>query len=293
MNKFFVRLAGAFAISIFFLPASFAASPNLGAGLREMVMRYEAGIRPPGAAMRSAGDGARRDAHGHVAVFIHLDGKIPLADTADRLRALGAEIVTVRNLTRFGEISAFVPIASVSQMAATRGARSVMLSHAKFHVGSVTSKGAAVQHTDRENAKGLTGMGITVAALSNSYNTSGGPITAQDDVPSGDLPGAGNPQGRTQPVVVVEEDPTPSDDEGRAMLQIVHDLAPDAKLCFATADIDPISFAAAILDLADSVHGCKADVMVDDVSYDVEPYFSDGPIANAVDTVASGGVSYY
>jgi hypothetical protein len=77
------------------------------------------------------------------------------------------------------------------------------------------------------------------------------------------------------------------------MLQIVHDLAPDAKLCFATADIDPISFAAAILDLADSVHGCKADVMVDDVSYDVEPYFSDGLIANAVDTVASGGVSYY
>ena len=33
--------------------------------------------------------------------------------------------------------------------------------------------------------------------------------------------------------------------------------------------------------------------MVDDVSYDVEPYFSDGLIANAVDTVASGGVSYY
>ena len=71
--------------------------------------------------------------------------------------------------------------------------------------------------------------------------------------------------GQIQPVVVVVEDPMPADNEGRAMLQIVHDLAPDAKLCFATANIDPISFASAILDLADTSHGCKADVMVDDV----------------------------
>jgi hypothetical protein len=35
----------------------------------------------------------------------------------------------------------------------------------------------------------------------------------------------------TETVVVVLEDPNSSDDEGRAMLQIVHDLAPDAKLC--------------------------------------------------------------
>lgn len=302
MNQLIMRLAGALAISALPVSAAFAASSHLGAGLREMVMRYEAGDRPPAAAarsassklpMRSAGDGARRDRHGHVAVSIHLDGRIPLADAAERLRALGAEIMTARNLTRFGEISAFVPVENVSQMAAMHGVRSILLSHAKFHVGSVTSQGAAVLHTDLENAKGLTGAGITVAALSNSYDTSGGPITAHDDIASGDLPGAGNPLGRTQPVVVVEEDPAPSDDEGRAMLQIVHDLAPDAKLCFATADIDPISFAAAILDLADSVHGCKADIMVDDVSYDVEPYFSDGLIANAVDTVASGGVSYY
>ncbi len=302
MNYTIVRLVGAIAISVCFAPAVFAAPSNLGAGLREMVMRYEAGDRSPATAARSAssqtarrsaGVAARRDAHGHVAVSIHLDGSLPLPEAADRLRGLGAEIVTARNLTRFGEISAFVPIEKLSQMAALHGVRSILLSHAKFKVGSVTSQGAAVLHTDRENARGLTGAGITVAALSNSYDTSGGPITAHDDVASGDLPGAGNPLGHTQPVVVVEEDPAPSDDEGRAMLQIVHDLAPDAKLCFATADIDPISFAAAILDLADSVHGCKADVMVDDVGYDVEPYFSDGLIANAVDTVASSGVSYF
>jgi subtilisin family serine protease len=302
MSQVVVRLVGALAISISF-PTAAATPPNLGAGLREMVMKYEA--RGPGAAadfstrplsrgaLRSASDGVRHDVHGHVAVSIHLDGKMALADAAEGLRALGAEIQTARNLTRFGEISAFVPIEKVSEMAAMGGVRTMLVSHAKFQVGSVTSQGAAVLRTDRENMKGITGNGITVAALSNSYNTAGGPVDAHHDVASGDLPGVDNPLGDTKPVVVVLEDPTPSDDEGRAMLQIVHDLAPDAKLCFATADIDPISFASAILDLADTHHGCKADVMVDDVSYDVEPYFSDGLIANAVNTVASDGVSYY
>ena len=302
MRMLCMRLIGAWGISVLFVSAAAAAPANLGAGLREMVMQYEAQgplksqpltAKTASKSLRSASDGVRRDMHGHVAVSIHLDGKSSVADTANRLRALGAEIVTARNLTQSGEISAFVPIEKASQMAATPGVRSMLLSHAKFHVGSVTSEGAAVLHADVENLKGFTGAGITVGAMSNSYNTAGPPTTAEDDVASGDLPGKGNPLGHTQPVVVVLEDPTPSDDEGRGMLQIVHDVAPDAKLCFATADIDPISFASAILDLADSVHGCHADIEVDDVAYDVEPFFSDGLIANAVDTVTSAGVSYH
>jgi len=316
MSKQVARLAGALVISMCYVAAAAAAPRNLGAGLREMVLQYEsrgdvgassgqagpaksrsvpfAALNSPSAlGMRGALKGLRLDVHGHVAVSIHLDGKNSLDDVSARMRSLGAEVVTARYLTRSGEISAFAPIANVSQMAAQPGVRSILLSHAKFGVGAVTSQGAAVLHTDVENAKGLTGKGITVAALSDSYNNSGGPITAENDVASGDLPGAGNPLGHTQPVVVVLEDPHTSTDEGRAMLQIVHDLAPDAKLCFATADIDPISFASAILDLADTVHGCHADIMVDDVGYDTEPYFSDGLIANAVNTVLSAGVSYH
>ena len=316
MSGHIARRVGILTISICFAGAAASAPRNLGAGLREMVLQYEArsatsatsgpniAAKPLGmpldavtplstGAGRAATKALRLDAHGHIAVSVHLDGNNSLDDVTARMRSLGAEIVTARYLTRFGEISAFVPIAIVSQMAAQPGVRSILLSHAKFSVGAVTSQGAAVLHTDVENAKGLTGAGITVAALSNSYNNSGGPISAQDDVASGDLPGPGNPLGETQPVVVVLEDPKPGTDEGRGMLQIVHDLAPDAKLCFATADIDPISMASAILDLADTVHGCHADVMVDDVNYDVEPYFSDGLIANAVNTVLSAGVSYH
>ena len=47
------------------------------------------------------------------------------------------------------------------------------------------------------------------------------------------------------------------------MLEIVHDLAPGAQLCFATADPDEAQFAQNILDLAAA--GCN--VIVDDVIY--------------------------
>jgi len=301
MIKVYTRLLGAFSIAAACWSALAAAPPNVGAGLREMVMQHEvhpaadSALVSPGSAkplIRSAVDGVRRDAHGHVAVSVHLDGTVALSEAAAQLRALGAEIVTARNLTRFGEISAFVPVEKVNQMATTRGVRSILLAHAKLNVGAVTSQGAAVLHTDVENARGVTGAGITVAALSDSYNTSGGPITAPDDVASGDLPGPGNPLGHTQPVVVLQDLPQGTD-EGRAMLQIVHDLAPDSKLCFATAGIDPISFASFILDLADTTHGCRADVIVDDVGYDTEPYFSDGLIANAARAAISAGVSYH
>ena len=68
-------------------------------------------------------------------------------------------------------------------------------------------------------------------------------------------------------------------DEGTAMLEIVHDLAPGAALGFATAFGGVARFAQNILDLAAS--GCQ--VIVDDVIYLVESPFEDGDIA------ASGG----
>lgn len=82
-------------------------------------------------------------------------------------------------------------------------------------------------------------------------------------------------------------------DEGRAMLQIAHDVAPAARLCFATADTGELGFAANIRALGDPKGTCRADTEADDVFYFDEPFFSDGPIAQAVDDVAKQGVSYF
>jgi len=72
------------------------------------------------------------------------------------------------------------------------------------------------------------------------------------------------------------------------MLQLVHSVAPAASLSFATAFNSESSFAQNILDLRTA----GADVIVDDISYFAEPFFQEGPVANAVATVTAAGASY-
>ncbi|HUI59464.1 MAG TPA: S8 family serine peptidase, partial [Steroidobacteraceae bacterium] len=82
---------------------------------------------------------------------------------------------------------------------------------------------------------------------------------------------------------------SPFADEGRAMLQIVHDIAPGATLGFHSAEWGEADFASAIKALATA----GAHIIVDDVGYFDEPFFQDGIIAQAIDTVESQGVAYF
>jgi hypothetical protein len=163
--------------------------------------------------------------------------------------------------------------------------------------GAVVSKGLGQLRVDEARAAfGARGQGQTVGVLSDSYNRDTGAAThAPGDVASGDLTGAANPcPGQTMPVDVLAEGPSNGDDEGRAMLQIVHDLAPQAGLAFATAFQSEESFARNIERLARPVSegGAGAGVIVDDVAWFEEPFFQDGPIASAVNKVTAEGVSY-
>jgi hypothetical protein len=74
-------------------------------------------------------------------------------------------------------------------------------------------------------------------------------------------------------------------DEGTAMLEIIHDLAPGAQLFFATAFNGITSFAQNIRDLRAA--GC--DIIVDDVFYFVETPFQDGQTAGVASNT-NGGV---
>ncbi|HUZ57899.1 MAG TPA: hypothetical protein VMU83_03885, partial [Hanamia sp.] len=72
------------------------------------------------------------------------------------------------------------------------------------NVGIVTSQGdIAIQSYLVRGGYGLTGEGVKVGVISNSYNTLGG---AQTDVLNGDLPGVGNPD-NPNPVEVLKEYP--------------------------------------------------------------------------------------
>ena len=124
----------------------------------------------------------------------------------------------------------------------------------------------------------VTGAGIQVGILSDSFNVRGGYAA---DIASGALPAG---------IAVLREGTSSGGDEGRAMAQLVHQVAPGADLMFYTAFRGEADFGAGIKALAAA--GC--DVIVDDVTYLSEPFFQDGGIVqSAVASVVAQGVSYF
>jgi hypothetical protein len=125
----------------------------------------------------------------------------------------------------------------------------------------------------------IDGTGVTVGIISDSFNTLGHRETMKTDIAKGLLPADTH---------VLQDYPHGSD-EGRAIGQLVHEIAPGASILFATAYYGEASFAANIIRLAEA--GAK--VIIDDVGYYDEPAYQDGVIAQAVDYVASHyGVTY-
>ncbi|TPG65926.1 T9SS type A sorting domain-containing protein [Hymenobacter nivis] len=148
-----------------------------------------------------------------------------------------------------------------------------------LNVGRTTSQGDRALRADAARSKyGLTGKGVKVGILSDSYDNLGG---AAAGVASNDLPRGG--------VQVLEDLPSDGIDEGRGMAEIVHDVAPGAAIAFHTAFLGQADFAQGIEDL--QAAGCQT--IVDDVVYFDEPFFQNGIIAQAAQKVVAKGASYF
>ena len=131
------------------------------------------------------------------------------------------------------------------------------------------------------------GSGVKIGIISNSYNVLGG---AAAGVTNGDLPGINNPFGYSDPVHVLIDFPATSQiDEGRAMAELIHDIAPGAELFFCTGFGTSQAFITAVKQLSDA--GC--DIIVDDLGYADQPIYQDGRIAKAVNQAIDKGISYF
>jgi hypothetical protein len=228
------------------------------------------------------------------------------AAPVDDLKATGAEVLSVSGRYRTVTVAAKpAELGALSAVPGIASARQVLtpVTAATGCAGLTTSEGdAQLGAAAAREAFNLDGSGVTVGILSDSFDratrsAAGGPIAthAAEDVASGDLPGPGNPCGHTRPVEVLQdyarsgpEEPEQLD-EGRAMAQIVHDLAPGAAIDFATAFEGESGFAENIRALASA----GASVIADDVFYAEEPFFQDGPVAVAANEVAAGGSAYF
>ncbi|WP_283215018.1 Calx-beta domain-containing protein, partial [Methylobacterium trifolii] len=148
-------------------------------------------------------------------------------------------------------------------------------------VGRVTTQADLAQRNDvARNTFNVTGAGVGVGVISDSFDTATNASDHYaDNVTSGDL-AAG--------MQILADQPNATD-EGRAMAQLVHDLAPGSTISFSTAYTSQTSFAQHIRDLANN--GSK--VIVDDIIYFAEPMYQDGLVAQAVTDVVGRGVTYF
>ncbi len=187
-------------------------------------------------------------------------------------------------------ISAQVPVAALGKLAALPSLEfaDAALAMTRASQGSVVSQGDASMDADAaRTASGLDGSGVTVGALSDSYRCNpaafvpGAPTsTATGDVATEDVPAN---------VQVLDNGPCPGSDEGRAMVQLVHDVAPGAAQKFHTAVNSLRDFADGILEL----QAAGSNVIVDDVIFFAENMFSDGIIAQAADRAVALGAAYF
>ncbi len=147
---------------------------------------------------------------------------------------------------------------------------------------------------------GLDGSGITIGVISDSFNTaktidtSGNPDTYATNIANGYLPSDVN---------VLKDYAKPNaTDEGRALSQIIHAVAPGSDLAFHTSSGGTDVFSQGIQALA----AAGADIIIDDTGYgyppdappdaplnllDVEP--PNGLINQAITTVFNQGISYF
>ncbi len=145
---------------------------------------------------------------------------------------------------------------------------------AQFNTGPVDSEGDRTHAAiDARSRFGTDGTGVNIGVLSNEV------ASLANLQATGELPGN----------VTVLPGQAGTGDEGTAMLEIVHDIAPGAQLFFSTALGGPSVFAANIRAL--KAAGCT--IIIDDVSNVTESPFQDGPIALAVNEVSAAGVLYF
>ncbi|USN51793.1 MAG: S8 family serine peptidase [Myxococcales bacterium] len=176
-------------------------------------------------------------------------------------------------------VSGYIAMDKVEALMNHPGVKFVHVSLMKLSAGDVDTQGDAVMNTDAARSTfQVNGALVRVGTLSDSYNSLG---TAQADVLSGDLP--------SDPEILKDLALGLGTDEGRAMMQIIHDVAPGASLLFRSGGEGQADLAQGIIDLANA----NAQVIVDDISYFDLPFFQDGITAQAATQVVKQGIHYF
>jgi subtilisin family serine protease len=229
------------------------------------------------------------------------------------LESLGLHDVAVFS----NDVGGWLPVDQLANASALAGLHFARAAMPRTRSSVVATQGDFAQQTSvvRTTYPGLSGTGVTVGVLSDSFNCFAqypGKVSpsgyngyapfgftatyADDQEPStgeaastAALPAGVNVMEEASCLSYGAPEQLPFTDEGRAILQIIHAIAPNAGLAFYTAVNSEADFANGITKLA----AAGAKVIDDDVGYPDEPFFQDGLVAQAINTVAAQGVAYF
>jgi hypothetical protein len=198
----------------------------------------------------------RFDENGRVQVYVQADADASAA--ARRVASLGGAVERLRD--DLSIVQASVPIERLLDLAADPAVLHVRLpDYGLSQRGLRRTEGDVILEAARlRNTFGPIGTGVTVAVISDGVRGLPGSQTT-GDLPAVDIETCN---------VVANSDPLSLGAEGTAMLEIIHDLAPGARLWYGNyGNLTSLDFMAAIDCLSEHV-----DVIVDDIAW-----FNQGP----------------
>ena len=133
----------------------------------------------------------------------------------------------------------------------------------------------AVAGAAARSAFGVTGAGVTIGIISDSFNASG---QANANQAAGYLPAV---------TVLADRSGT---DEGQAIAELIHETAPSAAIVFDTFGTTLASFASAVT----ALQNAGARIIIDDIGVANEPFFQFGDVLeNAIESFIAAGGNYF
>ncbi len=214
---------------------------------------------------------------GYVTVDASSNGDV------DALRAELESIGLIKPSTRGNIVSGRLPVSAIAELQQCPSLQFARPVAATTRAGLVTSLGDKAMFANKvRRQEEVDGRGLRIGVLSDSFDCRPGAVTTgADDVANGDLPAD---------LTILDDTGCPGSDEGRAMMQLIRDVAPGSSQAFHTALGGQANFADGIVELATVA---DSDIIVDDIIYFAEPMFQDGIVAQAVDLVEGMGVPYF
>jgi hypothetical protein len=224
--------------------------------------------------------GVQVDAKERALVDVYVRG--PVGAAADALRAAGMTVTVATSKAPVPMVEGWLPVDLADAVAKLDVVRAVVpVMGSGSNAGSVQTEGDAAHRGGHARmilpGGGPTGAGVDVGVISTSYNRVGSGIAGSQN--TGDLPFG---------ISLLKDGPAGSNDEGRAMAEIMYDMAPNIPIMvFASGSGGPAEKADSINQLAN-----RTEVIADDTFYLGEPFFQDGVVAQAVDAAHDKGVAY-